>query len=135
MPDQVTLSENWPRLLGCYPIALLMKCKLFKYYFKLQNLNDTKIVKKVFNELVRLESLGLADCNCFSKTKTIFMELNAGKYVICEKGVNCNIKKCIKFVKSNCEHDFEKQCISNINSLLILRFYCHFKKNYGCNFT
>ena len=32
------------------PIVPLMKCKLLKYYFRLQNLNDDKIVKKVFNE-------------------------------------------------------------------------------------
>ena len=49
-----------------YPFGIRAQTKIFNFYFRLVNMKESNIVKKVFNQMVKFDSLGITDCNCLS---------------------------------------------------------------------
>ena len=115
---------------GRYPIHINYCVKIMKYYYRLTNLKDSQIVKKVFLELNRLDELGLCTNNWVSVAKGIFIRYGLNCEDIKEMSIT-SFEKCVNEKRDEMKLIFENKCMLDIKEAPILRTFCKFKTKFG----
>ena len=114
---------------GRFPLFLKQIIKTVKFFVRLQNLEDSYIVKKVFIMLKDLDALGYN--TWFSHVRMILEKYNIDSLL--ESGCE-NIKmttECIGKLKDQLFKDFSRKCMEELQNFPVLRTYKEFKSEHS----
>jgi exonuclease III len=110
---------------GRYPIYIKQIICTVKFYFRLQNLDNSMIVKKIFNMLKDLDALGYN--TWFSNIRHILAKCNL-EYLLESDSHNKDfVTNCIKNLKDKLFSDFSSLCMQELHNFPVLRTYIGFK--------
>jgi hypothetical protein len=114
---------------GRFPLYLRFKINIVKYFIRLQNMEDGKIVKKVFNMLKHLDDVGFKVWT--SDVRDILQEYNLEHYYNLSQFSMEQENMCINTLKEKVYTNFITNCLQELNNSPVLRCYINFKHDYG----
>ena len=114
---------------GSYPIVIRQKIRLFRYWSRLNRLEDYKIVRQVYKHLRHLTDLGF---NTWVSTIKVLLEEVDCSDLYNDDYVSSKMEESIVVsISDQLKYQFSTDCIKQLHSFPSLRTYVTFKQEFN----